>query len=361
MKKIVIFVPSIESGGVEKNLFIFLNFLKNYYKDIYLITSSKFNLKEIDKKIKIIIPKSSFWKNKNRLSKSIICSVLLIKYFFNKKILLISFQSNILSIILSKLLSWSVFIRLNTSPKKYINNFLKLFFFKFFYNLSDEVIVNSFEFSRDIKKIFNLKSKIILNPLKIKKFKYEKISFFKNFNGLKIVSIGRLTDQKDHFTLLKSVDYLIKKQKINLKLYIVGKGYKYKFLSEFIKRNSLKKYVKLAGYKKNAEKFLKNADLFILSSKFEGLPNVLLESQLAGVPIISSDCSSGPKEILLNGKLGILFKTGNYIDLYKKILIFNKFKKKYKKKAFLGKKYLFRFDYDSNLKKYKDLIDKKIN
>ena len=361
MKKIVIFIPSIESGGVEKNLFIFLNYLKKNYQEIYLITSSKFNLEIIDKKIKIISPEFLFWKNKSRLLKSLICSILLIKYFFNKKILLISFQSNIISIILSKFFSWNVFIRLNTSPKKYINNYLKLFFFKFFYNLSDEVIVNSFEFSRDVKKFFNIKTKIILNPLKIKKIKYKKVSFFKNFNGLKIINIGRLTDQKDHLTLLKSIDNLIKKQKISLKLYIIGKGYKHKFLSLFIKRNSLEKHVKLAGFKKNAEKYLKNADLFILSSKFEGLPNVLLESQLAKIPIISSDCPSGPREILLNGKLGILFKTGSYIDLYKKILIFNKFQKKYKKKALLGKKYLYRFSYDNNLQKYKDLIDKKIN
>ena len=361
MKKIVIFIPSIESGGVEKNLFIFLNYLKKFYQEIYLITSSKFNLEKTDKKIKIIVPKSSFWKNKSRLLKSFICSIILIKNFFNKKVLLISFQSNIISIILSKFFSWRVFIRLNTSPKKYINSYLKLAFFKFFYNLSDEVIVNSFQFSRDIKKLFNIKTKVILNPLKIKKFKYKKVSFFKNFKGLKIINIGRLTNQKDHLTLLKSIDNLIKKQKINLKLYIIGKGHKHKFLSAFIQRNSLKKYVKLAGYKKFAERYLKSADLFILSSKFEGLPNVLLESQLAEIPIISSDCPSGPREILLNGKLGILFKTGSYIDLCKKILIFNKFKKKYKKKALLGNKYLFRYSYDNNLNKFKDLIDKKIN
>ena len=50
MKKIVIFIPSIESGGVEKNLFIFLNYLKKFYQEIYLITSSKFNLEKTGKK-----------------------------------------------------------------------------------------------------------------------------------------------------------------------------------------------------------------------------------------------------------------------------------------------------------------------
>ena len=103
------------------------------------------------------------------------------------------------------------------------------------------------------------------------------------------------------------------------------------------------------GYKKNAHEYLKSFDLFILSSRYEGLPNILIESQVAGTPIISSDCPSGPKEILLNGKLGILYKTGDHIDLYKKILIFIKDKKKYKQKAILAKKYLYRFDYEKIL------------
>ena len=103
---------------------------------------------------------------------------------------------------------------------------------------------------------------------------------------------------------------------------------------------------------------MKQYDLFILSSKYEGLPNVLIEAQMALTPIISSDCPSGPKEILLNGKLGILFKTGDHIDLSKKILIFKNNRKKFKNKALLATKYLSRFDYETNLHKYLKIVDK---
>ena len=102
----------------------------------------------------------------------------------------------------------------------------------------------------------------------------------------------------------------------------------------------------------DAFRYIRFSDLFILSSKFEGLPNVLIEAQLQGIPIISSDCSTGPKEILQNGKLGSLFKVGNYISLSKLIINFYDNKKFYLKKANLGKKFLYRYDYEKNLNKY---------
>ena len=69
------------------------------------------------------------------------------------------------------------------------------------------------------------------------------------------------------------------------------------------------------------------SDLFVLSSKYEGLPNVLIEAQKNSLPIISSNCMTGPKEILLDGKLGHLFQVGNYNDLFNKIILFIKNKK----------------------------------
>ena len=71
-----------------------------------------------------------------------------------------------------------------------------------------------------------------------------------------------------------------------------------------------------------------------MSSKFEGLPNVLIEAQKYGIPIISSNCPTGPNEILMNGKLGELFPVGNYNILANKLLNFLKDKKP-------GKNYFF--------------------
>ena len=76
--------------------------------------------------------------------------------------------------------------------------------------------------------------------------------------------------------------------------------------------------------RKNAENYLSSCNLFILTSKFEGLPNVLIEAQSRNIPIISSNCPTGPKEILLNGKLGDLFEVGDIYKLFKLILQFSK-------------------------------------
>ena len=93
-----------------------------------------------------------------------------------------------------------------------------------------------------------------------------------------------------------------------------------------------------------------------MSSRFEGLPNVLLEALVLNKFVISSDCPTGPKEILLNGKGGLLFKTGNYKDLVKKILFYDANKNKCNKLLKIAIKNLNRFDYQRNQIKYYDLV-----
>ena len=109
------------------------------------------------------------------------------------------------------------------------------------------------------------KSKIKLN-----------FEFFKSKKFLKIINIATFTDQKDHLTLLMSVKKLSKF--IKCKLVIIGRGYKEKKLRKYILENNLQKIVKLVGYKKNPESYIKISDVFVLTSTYEGLPNVLIES-----------------------------------------------------------------------------------
>lgn len=360
MKNIVIFIPSIESGGVEKNLFYILNHIQYKFDRVFLVSADQFKNKKITKNIKLLSPSSKYFSDKSRIIKSLICLYIIIKNFWNKEILIFSLQSNLFSIIASKLISSKIILRLNTSPEKYSTNFVKKFIFRIMYSLADKIIVNSYEFKNNFKNYYNLDSTVILNPLKIVKTK-KKISFFKNFNKLKIICIGRLTHQKDHMTLLKSLELLKYKFKVNFRLYLIGKGYNFNLLSNFIKISGLQKNIKLAGYKENAFEYINSSDLLVLTSRYEGLPNVLIEAQALGVPIISSDCPSGPKEILMNGKLGELFKVGDYKRLSKKLFEFYKSKKKLRKKSILAKKYLYRYDYNTNLKRYTKILKDNID
>ena len=112
----------------------------------------------------------------------------------------------------------------------------------------------------------------------------------------------------------------------------------------------------MTGFKPQAEKHLNECDIFVLTSKYEGLPNVLIEAQKYNVPIISSDCPTGPKEILINGKLGDLFETGNFKDLSQKLILFHQNKKRLNDKSLKAKNYLTRFDLKKNIKKYEKII-----
>ena len=226
--------------------------------------------------------------------------------------------------------------------------------------LSTKIVVNSKEMMLEFKKKLNLNSYLIYNPLDkkniIKKSKENiKINFFKDKNHLKILNIGRFTKQKDQITLLKAISLI--KNNFKFKLIILGQGHYKDKLKNYIKINNLEKSVKISKYIKNPYPIIKKSDLFILSSRYEGLPNVLLESITLNTPVISSDCPTGPKEILLYGKGGLLFKTGNHIDLFKKIFYFKKNNKINKKKINFAKKSLKRFDFKKNLNKYLKLYN----
>jgi len=97
-----------------------------------------------------------------------------------------------------------------------------------------------------------------------------------------------------------------------------------------------------------------------LSSKYEGLPNVLLEAMTLKKFIISTDCQTGPREILFNGKYGDLFKIGDFRMLSRLIYNFNFYKNENKKKINLAYKSLARFDFDKNCKKYLKIINKNV-
>jgi glycosyltransferase involved in cell wall biosynthesis len=161
-------------------------------------------------------------------------------------------------------------------------------------------------------------------------------------------------DQKDQITLLKALNKI--KYNVQFRAVIIGRGILKEELISFIKKNNLTKKIKLLTFKSNPYKYIKLCDLFILSSKYEGLPNVLLEAISLGKFIISTNCSTGPSEILTSGRGGYLFKVGDFASLAKKILYFNKNKVMLKKKIKYAQTQLYRFNYTKNLKKYLKIV-----
>ena len=363
--KLIIFNPSIENGGVEKNLFLISNYLASNVKNVYLITASKKFRNKFNSKINLIIPKNFVWDKLGRKIKYLICFFLLIKFFLsNKKIILLCFQANFYCSLICLFFPKIILItRSNTSPSGWSKNFIKRFLFKFLFIRINKVIVNSIDFRNQINNNFNIKSTYIYNPLNkieiINKSKIKTKDYFKKNIKLKIICVGRFADQKDQITLLKALNLI--KSNVEFETLLLGEG---KMLSKyklFIKENSLRKKVKLINFKKNPYPIIKQSNIVVLSSKYEGLPNILLEGLLLKKYVISSNCPTGPKEILDNGYGGELFQVGNYNELANKILNFEKKNKKIiNKKINHGYKRLDRFDYQSNMEKYLKIVNNEL-
>ena len=363
-KRVIIFNPSIEGGGVEKNLYLISNYLKKSGLLVEVLTCNNDKSKKFEKGIKFIGTNSYFWQNRSRSIKYFICLLIL---FFNllkkkNKPLVFSFQANIYALLVAKILNTKIITRSNSAPGGWSKNILKSNIYKFLINLSDDNIVNSVEFKKYFKKSFNVDSTCIYNPfdknfIKNKLKKKKKIKFFKK-NFLNLICVGRLTDQKDHLTLLKSIKLL--ESKFKVRLIILGKGKNKSLLQNFILKNKLQDKIKLLGYLNNPYHYISKSNIVILTSIYEGLPNILLEAQYLKKYIISTDCLTGPREILLNGKAGELIRIGDFKKLSVLIKRYSSNKKIINKKIKEGTKRFNRFDYELNCQKYLDIVNKNL-
>ena len=123
-----------------------------------------------------------------------------------------------------------------------------------------------------------------------------------------IVAAGRLTKQKDFPTLIRSIARV--RSTRDVRLIILGEGEERANLQFLISLLKLDDFIYLPGFELNPFSYFSHAKLFVLSSAWEGLPNVLIQAMACGVPVISTDCPSGPREILENGKWGDLVPVG---------------------------------------------------
>jgi len=124
-----------------------------------------------------------------------------------------------------------------------------------------------------------------------------------------LIAIGRLTKQKDFPTLLKAVAIINKTRRV--RLVILGEGEDEAKLRTLIKEYQLDQDVQFLGFVNNPYAYLSRADVFVLSSRWEGFPNTLLEALACGTPVVSTDCPSGPAEMLENGRFGRLVPVGD--------------------------------------------------
>lgn len=188
---------------------------------------------------------------------------------------------------------------------KDIKYIYRMHLIKKYYPVADLIIANSIDSKQDLIDNFNVpkeKIKVIYNLIDI-----EKINALKNepiedkykeiFKYPVIINIGSLIPQKSQKQLIEAFK-IIKKSNPEYKMVIIGTGKLYGVLEKTIKKNDLERDVFLLGNTSNPFKYLNNAEIFVLNSKFEGFPNVLLEALAVGTPVVTKNCLSGPSEML---------------------------------------------------------------
>lgn len=133
-----------------------------------------------------------------------------------------------------------------------------------------------------------------------------------------ILGAGRLSPQKDFATLIRALAVL--KDRTPARLIILGRGKQKKALEKLVRKLALEDRVDLPGFTLNPWAYMARADVFVLSSRWEGLPGVLLEALTVGCPVVSTDCPGGAREILADGRYGPLVPVGDPKALAEAIL-----------------------------------------
>lgn len=227
-------------------------------------------------------------------------------------------------------------ISINTNPNK---QYKKRIYFKYLIRLLFPLkIVNALvPVSKELKQILHNDYKIdktkiipIYNGIDIEKIRQiakENIDDYKDvFNNediFKFITVGRLSGEKGHKYLIEAFSKVIKETP-NSRLFIIGEGPLRGQLTKLIKDKKLENKVVLLGTKNNPYKYIAKANIFVLSSLHEGLPFSLIEALTCGIPIISTNCETGPKEILENGKYGLLTNVADSNDLAEKMILLAK-------------------------------------
>lgn len=227
----------------------------------------------------------------------------------------------------------------------------------------DNVVVISDDMKKEMLEMYPfLEDKVIriYNSFNIKEIERKALNIEDKHKELiddnsYILAIGRIEEtQKDFTTLIEA--YNLIKNDIDEKLFIIGDGRHKEKLLSLVDVYDLEDRVVFLGFIKNPYPFIKRASAFVHSSKFEGLPTVLIEALILGKAIVATDCPTGPREILSNGKNGVLTKLSDEKSLaegLKKVLLNKKLKEEFEEKTKEKRK-----EFDSNfvVKEFEKLL-----
>lgn len=191
------------------------------------------------------------------------------------------------------------------------------------YRRADQVVAVSKAAAEDLARFTRLPAsaiKVIYNPFELDRIQSRAAEelmhpWFGATQSPVVLAVGRLNQAKGHHSLIRAFSRL-RAEGFHLRLMILGEGELRANLEALVSECGLTSDdVQMPGFVSNPFAYLSRCGVFVLSSRYEGLPGALIEAMACGVPVVSTDCPSGPREILESGRWGALVPVGDEIAL----------------------------------------------
>lgn len=366
-KRVAFLLPHLKAGGLER---IGLNLVKgmigcNVKLDLVLTSAEGEFLKDVPAEIRVIDLKSPIGYGIKTASK---ITIPLINYLKTENPDIVVSHLYIYNVFaaIAKLIATSpaylvlvehAVIYRSKKEAKGLQGWLLPLLIRYLYPLADVVVAVSYSLARQFEADLNLRSgliKTIYNPalddsLYLKAKEPVEHPWFKDGEPPVILGVGRLVDQKDFATLIRAFKLVRRTQRA--RLVILGDGPEKRKLEAQVRELGLENDVALLGFTPNPYAYMARAKVFVLSSAWEGLPTVLIEAIALGTPVVSTNCKSGPEEILDGGNYGELVSVGNSEAIATAILSILSGNAKQVDRVWLDQ-----FTWKTSLQKYRDLL-----
>ncbi|MDO9178524.1 MAG: glycosyltransferase [Agitococcus sp.] len=314
-RNILIFVPHLYFGGVSTVLLRLLTGLVKSYYNVHIVVGAAdsaliVSLQEING-LKITV--LNVIRSRNAIG---LLRAILVRGHYDVVMGVQSHGAWVLalaaffSLYRGKVVSWE-----HTTPSKAfiqqsIINKVFLSLVRVLYRRIDKIFAVSSGVAKDVQEIYDIEQdriQILPSPIysesanRVKKHKTDQLHF---------LFVGRLSHEKGVYDILQAFNKL---GCDSWTLSIVGSGQDEGMLKSYVNDNErLRKRVVFAGYYRDVTSWYIKSDVLILASYYEGLPTVLVEASVFGLPLIATDCESGPNEIVIPNKNGLLVPVGNY-------------------------------------------------
>ena len=302
-------IHSLIAGGAERVLVLISSFLANKNYDVTIITFSNENDYQLPENLKQIV------LNKRKLKNKTLQNFLNLKAFYKKKEqrpdVIVSFitLNNLISILVAKLYKIKIIVsEHNSHLRAQSPRLLTKITRRAFYPMSDIVtVLTKYDLGYYNKRKCNtivMSNPVTFEPLKNISIKENKV----------ILAMGNLNryHHKGFDNLISLISPILHSNR-DWVLKIVGSGDTgLNKLKKIVQAENLKEQIIFTGFSNDVKKIMRESDIFVLSSRFEGLPMVLLEAMSQGMACIAFDCITGPSEMIVNDNNGLLIENQNF-------------------------------------------------